>query len=79
MKILVTGGAGFIGSHVADAYLAAGHKVWVLDNLTGGKRSNVPAKAAFVKMDIRDGKKVLELFKKVKFDVVNSHAAQMSV
>ena len=79
MKILVTGGAGFIGSHVADAYLAAGHKVWVLDNLTGGKRSNVPAKAAFVKADIRDGKKVLELFKKVKFDVVNSHAAQMSV
>jgi UDP-glucose 4-epimerase len=79
MKILVTGGAGFIGSHVSDAYLAAGHKVWVLDNLSGGKRSNVPAKATFVKADIRDGKKLLALFKKVKFDVVNSHAAQMSV
>ena len=79
MKILVTGGAGFIGSHVADGYLAAGHKVWILDDLSGGKRSNLPAKAAFVKADIRDRKKVLALFKKVKFDVVNSHAAQMSV
>jgi UDP-glucose 4-epimerase len=64
---------------VADGYLAAGHKVWILDDLSGGKRSNLPAKAAFVKADIRDRKKVLALFKKVKFDVVNSHAAQMSV
>ncbi len=79
MKILVTGGAGFIGSHVADAYLAQGHKVVVLDSLFGGKLSNLPPKAKFVKGDIRDKKKVFALFKKEKFDVVNSHAAQMSV
>lgn len=79
MKILVTGGAGFIGSHVADAYLAAGHKVVVLDNLSGGSRSNVPPKARLVVADIRDTAKVEALFKKERFDVVNSHAAQMSV
>ncbi|HTB23664.1 MAG TPA: NAD-dependent epimerase/dehydratase family protein [bacterium] len=79
MKILVTGGAGFIGSHVADGYLAAGHKVVVLDDLSGGKRSNVPPKAKLVVADIRDTKKVHALFKKERFDVVNSHAAQMSV
>jgi UDP-glucose 4-epimerase len=79
MKILVTGGAGFIGSHVADGYLAAGHKVVILDSLFGGKKSNLPPKAKFVQGDIRDKKKVFELFKREKFDVVNSHAAQMSV
>ncbi|HTA16608.1 MAG TPA: NAD-dependent epimerase/dehydratase family protein, partial [bacterium] len=79
MKILVTGGAGFIGSHVADGYLAAGHKVVVLDDLSGGRRSNVPPKARLVVADIRDTKKVHALFKKERFDVVNSHAAQMSV
>ena len=79
MKILVTGGAGFIGSHVSDAYLAAGHKVWILDDLSGGHQGNLPSGATFVKADIRDRAKVLALFKKVKFDVVNSHAAQMSV
>ena len=79
MKILVTGGAGFIGSHVSDAYLAAGHKVVVYDNLSGGKRNNVPAKAKLVVGDIRDRRKVQALFKKERFDVVNSHAAQMSV
>lgn len=79
MKILVTGGAGFIGSHVADAYLKAGHKVTILDSLFGGRMANVPKKARFVKADLRDRKKVDALFKKGKFDVVNSHAAQMSV
>lgn len=79
MKILVTGGAGFIGSHVADAYLSAGHRVVILDNLSGGKRVNVPSKAKLVVADIRDTKKVDALFKKERFDVVNSHAAQMSV
>lgn len=79
MKILVTGGAGFIGSHVAEAYLAAGHRVVVLDNLFGGRMANVPTGAKFVKGDIRDRKKVFALFKKERFDAVNSHAAQMSV
>lgn len=78
MKILVTGGAGFIGSHVADAFLGLGHQVMVLDNLSGGS-FNVPKKAQFVKMDLRDSKGIAKLFKREKFDLVNNHAAQMSV
>src|SRR6185503_7446871 len=54
MNVLVTGGAGFIGSHVADAFLARGDRVWVLDNLTRGKRANVPAKAELVVADVAD-------------------------
>lgn len=77
-KILVTGGAGFIGSHVADAYLARGNQVWVLDNLSSGKRENVPDGAEFVEMDIRD-REVLDLFRNVRFDLVNHHAAQIDV
>jgi UDP-glucose 4-epimerase len=77
-KILVTGGAGFIGSHVADAYLARGHQVWVLDNLSSGKRENVPDEATFVEMDIRDDG-VRNLFREVEFDLVNHHAAQIDV
>ena len=79
MKILVTGGAGFIGSHVADAYLALGHEVVILDNLSGGHMGNVPAKARFVQLDLRDKDGILALFEKERFDVVNNHAAQMSV
>jgi len=51
-KVLVTGGAGFIGSHVADAYLAAGDDVTVLDDLSIGKREQVPAGATFVQADV---------------------------
>ena len=54
MKILVTGGAGFIGSHVADGLLAAGHQVVIVDNLHTGHRSNVPAGATFYEVDICD-------------------------
>ncbi len=56
MRIIVTGGAGFIGSHIADAYLAAGHEVVVVDSLWahgGGRREYVPERASFVHMDIR--------------------------
>jgi len=77
-KVLVTGGAGFIGSHVADAYLARGDRVWVVDNLSSGKRENVPADATFIEMDIRD-EGVRGLFRKVGFDLVNHHAAQIDV
>lgn len=77
-KVLVTGGAGFIGSHVADAYVASGADVWVLDNLSSGRRSNVPDAATFVEMDIRDPG-VRDLFREVRFDVVNHHAAQIDV
>ncbi len=79
MKILVTGGAGFIGSHVADSFIALGHKVTVLDNLSGGSRRNVPPKAKFVKLDLRDENGIHKLFKKERFEVVDNHAAQMSV
>ena len=77
-KVLVTGGAGFIASHVADAYLAAGDDVWVVDNLSSGKRTNVPDGAAFVEMDIRDPE-IRNLFREVRFDLVNHHAAQIDV
>ncbi|MEQ1857444.1 MAG: NAD-dependent epimerase/dehydratase family protein [Longimicrobiales bacterium] len=77
-RVLVTGGAGFIGSHVADAYLAAGDAVWIVDNLTSGKRANLPKGAEFVEMDIRS-EDIRNLFREVRFDVVNHHAAQIDV
>ena len=78
MKILVTGGAGFIGSTVVDAYIAAGHDVVVVDNLDSGRMENVNPQAKFYLMDVRspDLKKVFEL---EKIDVINHHAAQKSV
>jgi len=53
-RVLVTGGAGFIASHVADAYLAQGDRVWIVDDLSSGKRANLPSHAEFVEMDVRD-------------------------
>ncbi len=79
MRVLVTGGAGFVGSHVADALLAAGHNVVVLDDLSGGKRENVPAKATFERVDIRDAVAVDALFKTFAPEVVSHQAAQASV
>ena len=77
-RVLVTGGAGFIGSHIADAYLAAGEDVWIVDNLSSGRRENVPSKAEFLELDIRDDD-VRSLFQEVRFDLVNHHAAQIDV
>ena len=78
MNIVVTGGAGFIGSHVAEAYLAAGHTVWVVDNLATGKRDNVPAGARFVHADIND-EAIRRLLSDERIEAVNHHAAQMDV
>lgn len=78
MKILVTGGAGFIASHVADTFINEGHSVTIVDNLSMGFEKNVNPKANFVKADITD-KSLIGLFEKEKFDVVNHHAAQMDV
>lgn len=78
MKILITGGAGFIGSHVADRYLEAGHQVVIVDNLVTGKRENIPQNAIFYEMDITD-ERITEIFKKEKPEIVNHHAAQMDV
>src|SRR5207302_868589 len=71
MKILVTGGAGFIGSHVADAYVAAGHEVAVLDNLSTGREENVNAQAALHRVDIRDLAKVNDAIASFKPDGVD--------
>ena len=79
MKILVTGGAGFIGSHLADAYLDEGHEVVVLDNLSTGNPKNLRSEAQFVEGDIRDTDLVDRLFEIEQFDVVNHHAAQLDV
>jgi UDP-glucose 4-epimerase len=79
MKILVTGGAGFIASHIVDAYLGLGHEVVVLDNLSTGHRRNLNPGARFVEGDIRDAGAVGRLFAEARFDLVNHHAAQMDV
>lgn len=79
MKILVTGGAGFIGSHVQDAYLKAGHRVAVLDNLSTGRREFVHPESAFFQADVRDRDEVFRILDRERFDVVNHHAAQMDV
>ena len=78
MNILVTGGAGFIASHVVDAYINEGHSVTVIDDLSTGFEKNVNPKANFVKKDICETD-LIKLCEKGKFDVVNHHAAQMDV
>ncbi len=78
MKILVTGGAGFIGSHIVDRYIELGNEVVIIDNLSTGKSENLNPAAKFYKMDITD-EKILELFKQEKFDIINHQAAQIDV
>lgn len=77
-KVLVTGGAGFIGSHIVDGYLKEGYQVVVIDDLSGGKRENLNKKAKFYQMDIND-RKVAEIFTEEEFDLVNHHAAQIDL
>jgi UDP-glucose 4-epimerase len=78
MKIAVTGGAGFVGSHVVDAYLAAGHEVLVIDNLSSGNRAQVNLAARLVVMDVNDPA-LIELVRSEEPDVINHHAANASV
>ncbi len=77
-RVLVTGGAGFIGSHVAEAYLADGWDVVVLDDLSSGKEANVPAGATLVRADVRSPE-AKEVVAGGGFDVLNLHAAQIDV
>ncbi len=78
MKILVTGGAGFIASHISDAFIAEGNEVFILDNLSTGFEKNINRNATFINSNICD-KNLIKLFEKEKFDIVNHHAAQMDV
>jgi len=79
VRILVTGGAGFIGSHVADAYIAAGHEVAVLDNFSTGRDRNVNPAAAIHRVDLRDQPEVDKAIAAFRPEVVNHHAAQSEV
>ncbi len=78
MKVLVTGGAGFIGSHVVDAYIEAGHQVAVVDNLTRGHRDYVNSSARLYEVDLR-APHLRDVFERERPEVVNHHAAQASV
>ena len=79
MRILVTGGAGFIGSQVTKAYAAAGHDVAVIDNLSSGLRTNLSDKVQFFEADIRDASKVKQFVAKFRPEILNHHAAHLSV
>jgi UDP-glucose 4-epimerase len=76
--VCITGGAGFIGSHLAEAFLAAGKRVLVIDNLSGGKRENVPAGAELHVLDIRS-REAAELVRDSGVEILVHHAAQMDV
>lgn len=78
MKVLVTGGCGFIASHVVDAYINSGYEVVIVDNLSTGKIENKNEKAAFYRIDICEDR-VADVFAREKPDIVNHHAAQISV
>ena len=77
MRVLVTGGAGFIGAYVAEHLLAHGHEVAVVDDLSSGKRENIPERAHFYKMDIRVG--CADVFEDFRPEVLSHQAAQMDV
>jgi UDP-glucose 4-epimerase len=78
MKVLVTGGAGFIGSHVVDAYIDEGYDVVIVDDLSTGRESNINPDAKFYKFDIRDPE-LAGVFEAERPDFINHHAAQMDV
>jgi len=79
MKVLVTGGAGFIGSHIVDGYLAEGLDVVVVDDLSRGSRQNVSPQACFYQLDIRDRAALRAIFEQEKPNLINHHAAQIDV
>src|SRR3989344_7849537 len=78
MKYLITGGAGFIGSHLADELIKQGHNMAIIDNLSTGKRENLNPKADFYEIDVQNPE-ISQIFKKVKPDAVFHYAAQIDV
>ena len=78
MRIVVTGGAGFIGSHVVDGFIAAGHEVAIVDDLSTGHRENLNPNAAFHELDIGSSA-AADLIRRLRPDVISHHAAQMDV
>lgn len=79
MKVLITGGAGFIGSNVTDAYIEKGYDVLVVDNLSTGREKNLNKKAKFIKADIREYETIFKIVQEFKPNIVNHHAAQIDV
>lgn len=79
MNVLVTGGAGFIGSHVAEALLKAGHRVVIVDNLHSGNRANIPAGATFYEADITDQARLDTIFADEKIEAISHQAALANV
>lgn len=79
MRILVTGAAGFIGSHIAEAYREAGHQVVGVDNLSTGKRENIPSEITLWEMDLLDETRLEGVFRDFQPEVVSHHAAQVNV
>jgi UDP-glucose 4-epimerase len=79
MKILITGGAGFIASHVGDRYVELGHEVVVVDNLSTGKPEFVNAKARLIQADITDKETIQNIIREEKPEVINHHAAHIQV
>jgi UDP-glucose 4-epimerase len=78
MRIVVTGGAGFIASHIVDAYIAGGHEVHIVDDFSTGREGNVNAQAVVHRLDIA-APAAVKLIVDIKPDVLNHHAAQMDV
>jgi len=79
MKLVLTGGAGFIGSHIAEAYLQEGLEVVVVDDLSHGKKENIPQGAKFYQLDICEQEALEEIFEKEQPELVNHHSAQIDV
>lgn len=78
MKILVTGGAGFIGSHIVDAYLKLGHEVHIVDNMVTGRPENINPAATFHEIDV-SGEEIGQIIAAERFELINHHAAQLDV
>ena len=79
MRVIVTGGAGFIGSWVCEAYISEGHEVFVIDNLSTGYESNIPPEAEFIECDVRNSAALEKVFRQFRPQIVNHHAAQINV